>query len=159
MADSAADQIMELLKKIEDRVAELNRQRDAIDLELFQLLKALENCAISARALAHGNNRGAHPSPVVSTRGPFPPELKEGSTTHKAYEVLKEAGKPLMMLSELLSEVQRKHSGVAELNFPSGIYRLIKKRKVFAKYGKKIGLLEWHGMPDSIATPPDSLTS
>jgi len=144
---AAIEELTTLAEGYHARILELEDKKKEIEIELPQLRANLEACN-KVLALVRGTHGGGEgesksssiPAASVQTHAEH---TRGGSIAGGySYKLLKELGAPLKM-SQLCDHAVEKQPNLKPLSFQSGIYRLMKKGKVFRQYDGKIGLLEW----------------
>jgi len=149
---AAIEELTTLAEGYHARILELEDKKKEIEIELPQLRANLEACnkVLALVRGTHGGGEGESKSSSIpaasvqthaehtrggSIAGGYSNILMKGSNTEFAYKPLK--------MSQLCDHAVEKQPNLKPLSFQSGIYRLMKKGKVFRQYDGKIGLLEW----------------
>lgn len=129
------------IEKHRSRLEELEKKKKQLEEEL-PTVKANLEALIRTLAILQGKNLQTDIPGIIKESILSSTSLKENSLTSLACAVLREVNNPLAP-AELFEHVKAKRPEIGKASFFSGIYRLMRLKRVFKKSHGKIGLLEW----------------
>lgn len=140
------NEIVKQVERYRSRLVQLEEEKKKLEVEL-PLVKTNLDALERTLAIIQGKEVEPKEQTGVSLKSSSSIDdlrylLKKDSLTDIAHSLLKEGGNPLSP-GELFERVKSKKSDAEKSSLMSGVYRLIKLKRVFKKSHGKIGLLEW----------------